>query len=48
MAGSGTGGTVFGVGKYLKIQKTGVKIICVEPQKAQSFQVVLHKGRNSS
>ncbi|KAK3131616.1 hypothetical protein QOZ80_6AG0508840 [Eleusine coracana subsp. coracana] len=31
VASSGTGGTVSGVGKYLKMKKPGVKIICVEP-----------------
>jgi cysteine synthase len=30
VAGSDTGGTVCGVGKYLKMKKPGVKIICVE------------------
>jgi len=31
VAGSGSGGTVSGVGKYLKMQNPGIRIICVEP-----------------
>ena len=31
IAGVGTGGTVTGVGKYLKSKKPGVKIVAVEP-----------------
>jgi len=31
VAGSGSGGTVSCVEKYLKMQNPGVKIICVEP-----------------
>jgi len=32
LAGSGTGGTVSGVGRFLKERRPNVKVICVEPQ----------------
>lgn len=32
VAGVGTGGTVTGVGEYLKSKKSGVKVVAVEPQ----------------
>ena len=41
VAGVGTGGTVTGVGQYLKERKPGVKIVAVEPASSP----VLSKGR---
>ena len=32
MAGVGTGGTITGVGEYLKSKNSGVKVVAVEPQ----------------
>ncbi|VVB60601.1 Threonine synthase [uncultured archaeon] len=38
VAGMGTTGTLMGVGKYLKEQKPGVKIVGVEPTKGHAIQ----------
>jgi len=44
VAGVGTGGTVTGVGEYLKAQKPAVKIVAVEPADSP----VLSEGRSGS
>ena len=44
IAGVGTGGTVTGVGEYLKSKKPGVKVIAVEPADSP----VLSEGRGGS
>jgi cysteine synthase B len=38
VAGMGTTGTLMGVGKYLKEQKPGIKIVGVEPTKGHTIQ----------
>ncbi|MGF3554981.1 MAG: cysteine synthase A [Thermoplasmatota archaeon] len=38
VAGMGTTGTIMGVGRYLKEQKTGVRIVGVEPVKGHTIQ----------
>ena len=44
IAGAGTGGTVTGVGEYLKAQKPGVKIVALEPETSP----VLSEGRSGA
>ena len=44
VAGVGTGGTITGVGEYLKQQKPGVRIVAVEPADSP----VLSEGRSGS
>lgn len=44
VAGVGTGGTVSGVGKYLKSKKPSVKVVAVEPKSSP----VLSEGRSGS
>jgi len=38
VAGMGTGGTLMGVGRYLKERKSGVRIVGVEPEKGHAIQ----------
>ena len=44
MAGVGTGGTLSGTGRYLKVQKPEVKVVAVEPASSP----VLSKGEAGS
>ncbi len=43
VAGAGTGGTVSGVGKYLKEKKPGVKILCPDPVGSILYDLFYHK-----
>ncbi|XP_078176787.1 cysteine synthase, chloroplastic/chromoplastic-like isoform X2 [Carex rostrata] len=39
VAGSGSGGTVSGVGKYIKIKNPNIKVVCVEPAESPVISV---------
>ena len=43
VAGAGTGGTVVGVGKYLKSKKSSCEIVCVEPAESRVLQGSKHR-----
>eukprot|EP00938_MAST-03A_sp_MAST-3A-sp1_P002656 g2656.t1 len=43
VAGAGTGGTVAGVGKYLKSKKSSCQIVCVEPAESRVLQGSKHR-----
>lgn len=42
-AGAGTGGTLSGVGKYLKEKKPDIKILCVDPVGSILYDLFYHK-----
>jgi len=43
VAGAGTGGTISGVGKFLKEKKSSVKILCPDPVGSILFDLYYHK-----
>ncbi len=43
VAGAGTGGTISGVGRYLKKQKPSVKIVCPDPVGSILYDLFYHK-----
>jgi cysteine synthase len=38
VAGAGTGGTLSGIGRYLKQQKRSIQVVCVEPTESRVLQ----------
>ncbi len=42
-AGAGTGGTISGVGKYLKEQNSAIEIVCVDPVGSILYDLFYHK-----
>lgn len=43
VAGAGTGGTVVGVGRYLKSKSESVRVVCVEPGESRVLQGATHR-----
>lgn len=43
VAGAGTGGTISGVGRYLKSKKAGIQIVCSDPVGSILYDLFYHK-----